>query len=123
MGLFEICNTLGTNNKEKPLMPNGATARTISPSPKSYTVAVALSAIFGVMGVHHIYLQRWAEFLIDFSLFCLTIYFYIQGEWVYAVLFGVADALHTFVITIMLLTGSFKDGNGHTVCYPGQGIN
>jgi hypothetical protein len=104
-------------------MPEGEAAKRITPSSKSYAVAVVLAGIFGVVGAHHIYLQRWAEFFIDFSLFCLTLYFYLQGQWVFALLCGAADAIHTLVITIMLLTGTFKDGNGHTVCYPGQRIN
>lgn len=90
------------------------------PSRKSYLVAVALSAIFGVMGVHHFYLGRWLEGLIDLTLFVLTIYFFATGNIGLALLFGGIDALHTFVITIMLLTGSFKDGKGNVVCYPGQ---
>jgi len=91
-------------------------------SPKSYVVAVSLSAIFGVVGVHHLYLRRYLEFIFDFSLFVLTLYFYFAGELLYAVGVGLADALHTFIITIMLLTGSFKDGAGRLVCYPGQRI-
>ncbi|MFK7888670.1 MAG: NINE protein [Gammaproteobacteria bacterium] len=95
----------------------------ITPSPKSYVVAVCLSSIFGVMGIHHLYLGRWGEFLIDFALFVLTIYFYFSGELILAVIFGLIDMLHTFVITIMLLTGSFKDGDGKLVCYPGQRLS
>lgn len=95
----------------------------IIPSSKSYAVAVCLSAIFGVVGIHHLYLGRYGEFLIDFALFALTIYFFITGNILLAVVFGVVDGLHTFVITIMLLTGTFKDGEGHTVCYPGQKIS
>ena len=92
----------------------------VEPSKKSYAVAVSLSAIFGVMGIHHLYLGRYIEFIIDFSLLALTVYFYFSGELLWAFAFGAADALHTFIITIMLLTGSFKDGQGRTVCYPGQ---
>ncbi|WP_415904507.1 NINE protein [Neptuniibacter sp. QD48_55] len=90
------------------------------PSKKSYAVAVSLSAIFGVLGIHHFYLGRYLEGIIDFSLFVITMYFYLNGELLWALLFFVVDGLHTFVITIMLLTGSFKDGQGRYVCYPGQ---
>ena len=89
-------------------------------STKSYAVAVSLSAIFGVMGIHHFYLRRYFEGLIDLGLFIITMYFYINGDLLWALLFFVIDGLHTFIITIMLLTGSFKDGDGHYVCYPGQ---
>ncbi|WP_299180334.1 NINE protein [uncultured Neptuniibacter sp.] len=90
------------------------------PSPKSYAVAVSLSAIFGVMGIHHFYLGRYLEGIIDFSLLIITLYFYINGEILWALLFFAIDGIHTFIITIMLLTGSFKDGHGRYVCYPGQ---
>ncbi|HUF74056.1 MAG TPA: NINE protein [Gammaproteobacteria bacterium] len=92
----------------------------VEPSNKSYAVAVALSGVFGVAGVHHFYLGRYIEGTIDFSLLVATIYFFVTGQIGWAILFGVVDALHTFVITIMLLTGSFKDGKGKVICYPGQ---
>lgn len=95
----------------------------ITPSPKSYAVAVCLSAIFGVAGIHHIYLGRWVEFAIDFLLLALTLYFWFSGQIIWALVFGAIDMLHTFIITIMLLTGSFKDGKGRTVCYPGQRLS
>ncbi len=92
------------------------------PSDKSYVVAVCLSGIFGVAGIHHFYLGRYIEGIIDFSLMVLTLYFYFTGQLGWAALFFVIDGLHTFIITIMLLTGSFKDGKGRIVCYPGQRI-
>ena len=95
-------------------------ATVIEPSEKSYTIAVCLSAIFGVVGIQHFYLGRYVEATIDIVLFFATIYFIFQGEILLAVLVGAADALHTFVVTIMLLTGSFKDGRGRLVMYPGQ---
>lgn len=90
------------------------------PSHKSYAIAVSLSAIFGVVGVHHFYLGRYIEGIIDFSLFVATLYCYLTGNVLWAIAFLMIDSLHTFVITIMLLTGSFKDGKGRYVCYPGQ---
>ncbi|MEM1221546.1 MAG: NINE protein [Verrucomicrobiota bacterium] len=91
-----------------------------NPSDKSYVVAVCISAVFGVMGIHHFYLGRYLEGLIDFSLFAATLYFYFTGQIGWAAVFFLIDSLHTFIITIMLLTGSFKDGKGNYVCYPGQ---
>jgi len=92
----------------------------IQPSEKSYVVAVCLSGIFGVIGVHHFYLGRYIEGTIDFSLFVATLYFFFSGQIGWAILFAVVDGLHTFIITIMLLTGSFRDGAGRLICYPGQ---
>lgn len=95
----------------------------VIPSPKSYAVSVCLCMVFGVAGIHHLYLGRWLSFAFDFSLLVLTLYFWFTGEILLAVAFGVIDALHTFIITIMLFVGSFKDGKGLTVCYPGQKIS
>ena len=90
------------------------------PSEKSYTIAVCLSAIFGVVGIQHFYLGRWFEATIYLVLFCSTIYFFVTGQILLAFVVGAIDALHTFVVTIMLLTGSFRDGQGRLVLYPGQ---
>lgn len=90
------------------------------PSNKSYAVAVSLSAVFGVMGIHHFYIGRYLEGMIDFTLFVATLYFYFTGQLLWAFIFFAVDGLHTFIITIMLLTGSFKDGEGKFICYPGQ---
>ena len=38
------------------------------------------------------------------------------------VLFLAADCLHTFIVSIMLLTGSFKDGTGAICLLPRTGI-
>ena len=89
-------------------------------SNKSYAIAVCLSAIFGVVGIQHFYLERWAEAILDFALFIATLYLLFTGQWLWAVLMGAVDALHTLIVTIMLLTGSFNDGHGKRVCYPGQ---
>jgi len=93
------------------------------PSQKSYLVAVCLSAIFGVVGVHHFYLGRYIEGAFDFSLFVGTLYFFFTGEFWLGLGFAMADVLHTFIITIMLLTGSFNDGDGKLICYPGQRLS
>lgn len=89
-------------------------------SDKSYGVAVSLSAVFGVLGIQHFYLERWLEATIDFSLAIGTVVFFLMGEPLMALLVAAIDAMHTFIVTIMLLTGSFRDGHGHLVCYPGQ---
>ena len=89
-------------------------------SEKSYTIAVCLSAVFGVVGIQHFYLGRWFEALLDVCLFVATFYFFFSGQILTAILVGLVDAIHTLVVTIMLLAGSFRDGDGRLVCYPGQ---
>ena len=81
-------------------------------------VAVLLS--WFLPGSGHFYLGRWVEATIDLVLFCSTIYFFVTGQILLAFVVGAIDALHTFVVTIMLLTGSFRDGQGRLVLYPGQ---
>lgn len=90
------------------------------PSDKSYTIAVCLSAIFGVAGIQHFYLGRHIEATIDLTLFIATIYLFVTGQILLAFIVGAIDAIHTFIVTIMLLTGSFRDGSGRLVLYPGQ---
>ncbi len=92
------------------------------PSSKSYVVAVCLSGIFGLAGIHHFYLGRFIHGAFDFGLLVATIYFYFTGQIAWAIPFFAVDVLHTFIITIMLVTGSYKDGSGKVVCYPGQKI-
>lgn len=94
-----------------------------TPSDKSYAIAVSLSAIFGVVGIQHFYLGRWLEAFIDLGLAIATVTLFLMGEPLMALLVGAIDALHTFIVTIMLLTGSFRDGRGRLVCYPGQKLN
>lgn len=92
-------------------------------SDKSYAIAVSLSAVFGVVGIQHFYLGRWFEAILDLSLAILTVTLFLLGEPMWALLVGAIDAIHTFIVTIMLLTGSFRDGRGRLVCYPGQRLN
>ncbi len=94
-----------------------------TPSDKSYGIAVALSAVFGVVGIQHFYLGRWLEAFIDLGLAILTVVLFLMGEPLLAIGVGLIDGLHTFIVTIMLLTGSFRDGKGRLVCYPGQRLN
>lgn len=89
-------------------------------SRKSYTIAVCLSGIFGVLGIQHFYLERWVEAILDFSAFWVAVYLFFTGHILWGVLVALADALHTLIVTILLLTGSFNDGHGKRVCYPGQ---
>ena len=76
------------------------------PSDKSYVVAVCLSGIFGLAGIHHFYLGRFIHRL-RFGLLVATIYFYFTGI-AWAIPFFAVDVLHTFVITIMRLPVRIK---------------
>ena len=90
------------------------------PSEKSYVVAVCLSGIFGMVGVQHFYLGRYLEGLADVAMTIGWVYSFSTGNILLGIVFLAADFLHSIIVTIMLLTGSFTDGNGRYVFYPGQ---
>jgi hypothetical protein len=92
----------------------------LQPSPRSYATAVALSAVFGFLGVQHFYLGRWGEGLLDLALSAAWVGCFATGEMLYGAAFLLADLAHSLVVTIQLLTGNFRDGRGRVVCYPGQ---
>ena len=92
----------------------------LQPSSKRYATAVVLSSIFGFLGIQHFYLHRPIEGLLDLGLSVGWIWSFAVGEVLLGVTLLVLDMVHAFVVTIMLLTGNFNDGDGRVVCYPGQ---
>jgi len=90
------------------------------PSSRSYAVAVILSSVFGFVGVQHFYLGRLAEGILDVGLSIGWIVCFMHGEVALGIVLMVADFAHAFGVTIMLLTGNYRDGDGRMVCYPGQ---
>ncbi len=89
-------------------------------APKNYAVAVALSAVFGFVGVQHFYLGRWGEGFLDVGLTIGWIWSFAVGEVFLGIVLILLDVVHSMTVTIMLLTGNFRDGDGRIVCYPGQ---
>lgn len=92
-------------------------------SRKSYATAVSLSAVFGFMGIQHFYLGRPGEGLLDLGLSAGWIWCFATGEPLLGLLFFLADWGHSIAVTILLLTGNFRDGEGKLVCYPGQRLD
>lgn len=92
----------------------------LQPSSKSYATAVMLSSIFGFLGIQHFYLRRPLEGLLDVGLSIGWIWSFAANEVLLGVTLLALDLVHAFVVTVMLLTGNFKDGDGRVVCYPGQ---
>jgi len=90
------------------------------PSPKKYTTAVILSGIFGVMGIHHFYVERWGMGMLDFFLFIATMLLYLNHLYVAAGIVFFIDIVHTVIVTYLLLVGQYKDGDGLLITYPGQ---
>lgn len=92
-------------------------------SPKRYATAVTLSAVLGFLGIHHFYLGRIGEGLLDLGLSIAWIVCFAADAPLLGVLFLAADFGHSLTTTIALLTGSFRDGQGRQVCYPGQKLD
>jgi len=88
-------------------------------SSKSYGIAVCLSAIFGILGIHHFYLERFGMGVFDLALSLIGFWLVISGNY-WGVLFLGIDALHTIYVTYKLLVGEYADGDGRFVAYPGQ---
>ena len=92
-------------------------------SQKNYGTAVILSGIFGILGIHHFYLGCWLHGLVDLGMTVSALFLITNGhEGVGLLILGI-DILHTILITILLLTGGYKDGEGCYVTYPGQKLN
>jgi len=94
-------------------------------SPKSYGVAVALSCVFGLIGIQHFYIGRYILGITDVSLTAGFVYFvYIANDKPYLLAIGLVclalDFLHTLFTTYLLFTGNFRDGHGRLIAYPGQ---
>ncbi|TDI60698.1 MAG: TM2 domain-containing protein [Alphaproteobacteria bacterium] len=93
-------------------------------SPKKYGVAVSLCLVFGTLGIHHFYLGNWIHGFLDFAALVGGITLIAASDNSMLVGLGVmmilADIVHTIVVTIMLLVGKTRDGQGLVVVYPGQ---
>ena len=91
-------------------------------SEKSYIVAVCLVGIFGTLGFHHFYVNRWIHGLFDLSLAVLTIAFIIASELYIWFLFSAGilfliDFIHTVYFMYKLIVGEYMDGKGKPISY------
>lgn len=91
-------------------------------SAKKYTTAVILSGLFGLMGIHHFYVKRWAMGLLDLGLFLATIFSWIYGALFLFWTFLIIDLTHTVYVSYLLLVGRYKDGDGKRIPYHQQKI-
>ena len=98
------------------------TTKQIEVSDKKYVTAVILSGVFGVMGIHHFYVERWGMGIFDFGLFIAFFYFWLQADYVFAIPVLLVDLVHTVFVTYLLFVGKYKDGSGKLIVYPGQKI-
>lgn len=84
-------------------------------SPKSYGIAITLCGVFGVLGIHHFYLEDWLHGLADVALCIMAVGFAIQGFVGLAILVVVIDVIHTTIIFYYLIIEKWRDGQGRLV--------
>jgi TM2 domain-containing membrane protein YozV len=89
-------------------------------SSRSYAVAVCLAGIFGTLGIHHFYLGRWLHGMIDVGMLLWAVFLIATGQVFWGIVVFGADFIHSLIVTIMLMTGAYRDGEGKVVAYPGQ---
>lgn len=94
------------------------------PSDRSYSLAVMLCGIFGIVGIHHFYLGNWLHGLFDLGLFLVAVYILAgsgQDDWVpIGLLLLAIDFLHTMIVFYRLITGKARDGGGRPIPVPGR---
>ena len=90
-------------------------------SHKNYATAVCLAGIFGIFGIHHFYLERWAMGVFDLSLSIIAITLLMNDNYL-GFIFLAIDIIHTVYVTYKLLVGEYKDGYNKVILYPGQKI-
>ncbi len=91
-----------------------------TPSGESYATGGIPSSMLGFLGIQPFNLGRIAEGVVDLGLSIGWMTCLAMGEPLWAILLGVVDFGHSFVVTIQLFTGNFRDGEGRRVPYPGQ---
>lgn len=87
----------------------------IEKSPKSYGIAVTLCGVFGVLGIHHFYLEDYAHGAADLGLFVLAVFLFSQGSLGLAAVAMLLDAVHSIIIFYYLIIEKWRDGQGRPV--------
>ena len=83
-------------------------------SDKGFVPMILLSFFLGAIGVHRFYAGKIGTGILQL----LTL----GGLGIWTMI-DFPDCIHALIVTIALLTGSFRDGDGKVVTYPGQKIH
>ena len=98
----------------------------MKPSEKSYGTAVCFSGVFGLLGIQHFYLGRYALGFFDLGLSIGAMAFFLLGDstadFVFGAILLAIDAVHSIYVLVKLLAGEYEDGEGRLVMYPGQKV-
>ena len=91
-------------------------------SEKSFTVAVVLAGVFGLLGIHHFYVGRIGHGLFDLGMTVVGGYLIwtgIESEAVGKIGLGflilALDYVHTVYFIYRLIVGTYRDGNGRYI--------
>jgi TM2 domain-containing membrane protein YozV len=92
-------------------------SRSEEKSDKNYGTAVVLCGIFGVVGIHHFYIDNWLHGLLDLGLFILFIVLLMAGTGGIAYLVLAVDVAHTIYVFYKLIVGEQRDGEGRLITW------
>lgn len=84
-------------------------------SDKSYGTAIILCGIFGILGVHHFYLENFIHGIIDFGMFVGAILLFVLGFPLLGLALLAADAIHSVTVFYLLITEQARDGQGNVL--------
>jgi len=84
-------------------------------SDKSYGTAVILCGIFGLLGIHHFYLENFVHGAIDLGMVIGAVVLFAMGMPLAAGLLILVDMLHSLIVFYLLITEQARDGQGRRV--------
>ncbi|MFT6451066.1 MAG: TM2 domain-containing membrane protein YozV [Halocynthiibacter sp.] len=84
-------------------------------SDKSYGTAVILCGIFGILGVHHFYLENFIHGIIDFGMLVGAVLLFAFGFPLLGFALLAADIIHSAAVFYLLITEQAHDGQGNAI--------
>lgn len=88
---------------------------TESVSDKKYGTAVILCGVFGILGVHHFYMENFIHGIVDFGMFVGAILLFAFGFPLMGLALLAADSLHSVTVFYLLITEQARDGQGNVL--------
>ena len=91
-------------------------------SEKSFTVAVVLAGVFGLLGIHHFYVGRIGHGVFDLAMTVVGVYLIWTGaasesgaKIGFGLLVLALDYVHTVYFIYRLIVGTYRDGTGRYI--------
>lgn len=89
-------------------------------SNKDYSVAIMLSGIFGMLGFHQFYVERWVSGFFNLFLFAVALFLFSTGKSNLALPLILVDVFHVVIVTYLIFIGKYRDGRQRRIMFPGQ---